>query len=365
MVRWRKKGDGYEHDFSLMEKYLDVAMETGNAPDLVCLQVWDYHIGSSGRKDKIGTGRYGQSEVFEPRPVSVSLVDGSGKVTAINGPTYADPEAEAFWAPVAEGAKRVLATHGLDKKIALGICGDYLPIKETVVVWAKLLPDAGWVTMAHGRTHKVYGQPVAYSTSVFGASFSDPGLQKKQGWKRAENAAYFPRYADNMSVLGMAYERTFYEFGLLCGLRGAGRQVLDHFHEQRVRAGSGTQCRWGSLTPGPAWLAAGPDGPASTERFEMGIEGIQECEARIFIEKALADEALRAKLGDGLAKRCQDMLDEKTRYVSWGNQQNTNQSLHCYLPGGPLGCGWYAGSNWMARTDKLYAAAAEVAKAIK
>ena len=109
-------------------------------------------------------------------------------------------------------------------------------------------------------------------------------------------------------------------------------------------------------------MAPGPEGPVSTERYEMGLEGVQECEARIFIEKALTDEKLRAKLGDKFAAECQAVLDERTRCVAWGNEQNTNGMLHSYLPYGPLGSDWYAcGSSWQERSAKLYAAAAEAA----
>jgi hypothetical protein len=327
--------------------------------------VWDYHVGSSGRKDKIGTGRYGQSEVFTAQAVPVSVLDpATGEVSRLDGPKYTEPEAEAFWRPVADGVREILKKRGMENAVCLGICGDYIPEKAVSDLWAKLMPGAGWVTMAHGTTTNIHGQPVVYATAVFGASFRDPSLERKRGWQKERNIAYFPRYAGNEYVLGMAYERTFYEFGLLCGLRGAGRQVLDDFHDMRTRKGSGTKCNWGSLTPGPAWLGPGTDGPVATERFEVGVEGIQECEARIFIEQVLGDEALKAKLGEKLAAECLEILDERTRCASYANEQNTNQRLHSYLPGGPLGCDWFAGSDWQGRSRKLYAAAAAVEKAI-
>ena len=367
MVRWVKGQNGYRYDFSLLERYLDTALKVGNRPRVVCLQVWDYHVGSAGRRYKLGTGRYGQSEVFQQQPVPVSVLDPeSGTVTEMEGPRYTDPVAEAFWKPVAEEVQRVLTKRGLQEAVMLGTCGDYVPVKETVVLWNKLLPGAPWVTMAHGSQATIYAQPVGYATSVFGAHSVDPARERKYGWQRPDMTAYFPRYADNQAVMGLAYERTFFEFGLLCGLRGAGRQTLDDFADYRTRRHGAPNCSWGSLTHGPAWLAPGTDGPISTERFQMGLEGIQECEARIFIEKALTDEVRKAKLGKELAQRCQAILDERTRCVAWGNEQNTNQMLHCYLPSGPLGSDWYAGgSQWQERSRKLYAAAAEVARALE
>lgn len=220
--------------------------------------------------------------------------------------------------------------------------------------------------MGHGTTSSLYGHPVGYATAVFVAYFSDPGVERKLGWRKEKHVAYFPRYADAKATFGMSYERTFFEFGLLCGLRGAGRQSLDDFHPYQIRGAWGSDCCWGSLTPGPAWLAPGADGPIGTERFEMGIEGLQECEARIFLEQTLADEAKKTKLGDELAVKCQAILDERTRCVAWGNEQNTNGNMHSYLPYGPLGSDWYAcGSRWQERSAELYGAAARAQTLVK
>ena len=363
MVRWIRAGQGYRHDFTLMERYLDTAVKAGFRPKIVCLQVWDYHVGSNPTT-KIGTGLYGQSWLKKGMPVPVTLFDPKTKrVEEMKGPRYKDPEAEAFWKPVAEGARAVLKKRGLKADLALGICGDYIPSKETVALWAKLLPEARWVTMAHGTTRSLYGRAVQYGTAVFIAHYRDPALERRYGWQRRQHIAYFPRYADNRASFGMSYERTFFEFGLLCGLRGAGRQTLDDFRDYRVRSSWGGGCCWGSLTPGPAWLAPGPDGPLSTERYEMGLEGVQECEARILLEEALTNEKVRAQIGDKLAAACQAVLDRRARYTAWANEQNTNGRLHSYLPYGPLGSDWYAcGSNWQERSAKLYAAAAQVAQ---
>jgi hypothetical protein len=96
----------------------------------------------------------------------------------------------------------------------------------------------------------------------------------------------------------------------------------------------------------------------------MGREGIQECEARIVVEKALVDDALRAKLGEALAAKCQAMVDERTRSVILADEKGENGMMHTSMPGGPLGYDWFAGSDWQTRSAKLYAAAAEVAKAL-
>ena len=108
-------------------------------------------------------------------------------------------------------------------------------------------------------------------------------------------------------------------------------------------------------------------------RFEMMREGIQECEARIFIEEALADERLRGKLGEELTERCQTVLDERTRAMlrgvnsliisgSWEDYSTLNTSwwwrpVH-------VGYQWYVVSDWQARSERLFSTAADVAQAL-
>ena len=62
------------------------------------------------------------------------------------------------------------------------------------------------------------------------------------------------------------------------------------------------------------WLVGpGEAGPVPTCRLRMLQEGLQEAEARIFVQDAILDAGPRAKLGPDLAKRCQAACDERTR----------------------------------------------------
>ena len=120
----------------------------------------------------------------------------------------------------------------------------------------------------------------------------------------------------------------------------------------------------------PPLLATGPAGPVSTSRFEMFREGLQECEARIFIEKALLDPAKRKKLGEELAGRCQELLDERVRNMRRAvcsfQARSGSGDRRCYTPSSwfnfapLLGSHWYASSDWQGEIEKLYEAAAEV-----
>lgn len=99
-------------------------------------------------------------------------------------------------------------------------------------------------------------------------------------------------------------------------------------------------------------------------------EGIQECEARIFIERALTDKNLCEKLGEETAAHVQAVLDERARfvrrgistYVASGHYQDwaMGKSTWWTAPG-VFGSHWYISSGWETRAKKLYSAAAEVA----
>jgi hypothetical protein len=81
-------------------------------------------------------------------------------------------------------------------------------------------------------------------------------------------------------------------------------------------------------------------------RFENYREGIQEAEARIFIEKAVVGGRLDA----ALKKRCQDLLDER------------HNIIRAACAGGDEGLDWYAAHFARGLAEKLFGCAAEVAE---
>jgi predicted transcriptional regulator len=83
----------------------------------------------------------------------------------------------------------------------------------------------------------------------------------------------------------------------------------------------------------------------------MMRENIQECEARIFLEKLLTE--VPPRLSPDLARRIQDVLDERTR---WHRVQLLERAPETFIA--------WPYTNWQARTAALYAAAAEAAKAV-
>ena len=135
---------------------------------------------------------------------------------------------------------------------------------------------------------------------------------------------------------------------------------------------------WHSLNTMSFLLGAGPAAPQGTARLEVVTEGVQECEARIAIESALIDSAKKAKLGEDLAKRAQDTLDEH-QLAMWKARGATDDDLQKmgviklttfgggmdtdkkWGPTRAAGQKWFF-ETWKDRTAKLYAIAGEVEK---
>jgi len=109
----------------------------------------------------------------------------------------------------------------------------------------------------------------------------------------------------------------------------------------------------------------------ATNRFVNLQEGVQECEARIAIEKALSAPGLKRRLGDELARRAQKLLDDRLLYIIRGMshlqlngpvRSAGGSGLGWLGKGGVSGPNWFRGSGWQQRTADLFDLAGEVEK---
>jgi hypothetical protein len=347
MLRWTKQADGkYKPDFSVIDRYLDLAEKQGIKPWVVCFLVWDMHVnGPNNGPDK---------------PLPVSVVE-DGKVVEWMAPGPGDPAAADFWRPAAEGLRERLKKHGWEKALAVGLTHDVNPRKDTVAFWKELLPEAGWTCCAHSN-NSVAGSPFFYNARVWGWKCADdPALGLKSGWNQPRLTANF--YRLNWFNLALPWNRLLSETAIQGDVRGSGGLGADTFGKIQGRFPESFAVG-GQLNCMRTFLDAGPDGACPSMAFEMMREGIQECEARIAVEETLVKADLRAKLSKELADRCQDVIFERTRYIAWADQSMQNYIRYSFLPGGCLGFDWYAGSDWQGRSTKLFDAAAEVTKAL-
>jgi hypothetical protein len=394
MVRWIEKGGGtYDYDFSVMERYLDTAEEHMGRPRLVVFQVWDTYL---MQKDKLRPSSSHDQERRSLRHLQgLKAVLGTGPVVTVVDPAtgetenveltrYTEPISRTLWEPVYAGVLERMRERGLEGAAALGIMSDAWPTQEESRLFSELSGDLPWVSCSHmgvrgRRLHDV--ADVIYETTVTQNRFAntDPPTGSLYGWK---GDYLFAEYARGSNYIECPASRMRHagEFNITGKQRGPGRIGADFWSAVRDAYGRrrGTvaarypQSSWRNLNLYSSLLGPGPDGPASTYRFEAFREGLQECEARIRIEEALTDEKLRVQLGADLVRRCEDALVERTHYMikSLGQLKLTGPQ-HWYVTvnytywhrsPGPVGHQWFLGSGWQERSRRIYGLAAEVAK---
>ncbi len=375
MVRWvKQEGAGFRYDFSIMDKYLDVAEQHMGKPDIVCFIVWDPYLGGSFVPRSFDLLDDERNRVAPTSGILFDVLDPTtGKVTEHEGPPYQDARAREFWGPLARQLMERLTKRGLDKAMVLGVSGDMYAPKVAVMMWKGILPQSRWMTIAHKRFRHLYGEPVGVTCHAVAYAACDPAVERYFGWNRPEVDLRFSRGLSTQSLLVMY--RGLAEFNVMAGRRGFGFVAGDYWPvvngqetvDQRYKGTLKSQWK-AYATYGFArsmLLSPGPDGAISNIRLEMMREGIQECEARIFVEKALVDEVLRVKLGEVLTERCQALLDERTRYMRWSRCSYEPGGVRQILASsGPYERLLYVSSGWQEHAANLYSLAAGVEKAL-
>jgi len=367
MVRWVKGADGkYTYDYAVLDKYLDLAVKHLGKPPVVCLCVWDLFCGSQ---------YLGTADIKAPSVgyLFTELNPATGELAEAEGPKWNSPEIVDFLKSAIDGVRERLAKRGLDGAMMIGLSGDSRPTKEVAEVLKKAAPGVKWVSQAHPRLTDLFGVPAGYVTNVWpSGAAGDPGI-KRNYWKpkpwidatfpREGSKCIYPlRHNSSPVVARMINEAT-----LAANIDGVGRVGADfwdvlpgkHPGERYAINGRYPQSGWAQLGIQHATtyvLGPGPDGPVATVRFELLREGLQTCEARIQLEKALADPAARGKLGAELAARCDQILDERTYAILRAGASG--------MAGGARRNPYWWGSicsGWQERDARLYALAAEAA----
>jgi hypothetical protein len=235
---------------------------------------------------------------------------------------------------------------------------------------------------------------IGYQARVWAVTFSDDnadrgpgyagGLKSHRGWSRPDLVAQFDRFSREDST--NVYWHCLAETAITGSQRGNGRLGADYWKVVKNKSGKRVarshdcypESTWRNLFIPESLLAPGPDGPAASDEMEAYREGVQECEARIVIERALSDESLRARLGADLVRRCEEHLQQ--RHIMMWLSLSDLQLFYNY-PGakwGPsyMASAWRAGSNvggshwflssgWQLRAEQLYSLAGEVTRKLE
>jgi hypothetical protein len=367
LVRWVKGADGkFTYDTSRLSKYVESAVKHMGKPAYVVLTLWAVP--------------YQENWAWWKRtPPLVTMFDPStGKCQDMEVPYPDSPEAVEFWKPVLLDVKGILAKHGLAERILIGSASEACPNKGSVGMFRQVLPGAGWERHCHpgngGEWLEYEGGkvPVLYTVNIWGSWESqDPAVRRVYGWKFKYPVEGGIRCWLNRELHDGHSSPSFRwhpEQDWLADRPGAGQVGADFWtpaKDGKVSPGS-INCRYprtqdagagGRACTMTLLLYPTPDGAVATLRYEATRENLQECEARVFLERLLTAEpcALPAEL----AKKCQEVMDERTR---WHRILSAWQTIDLNSTK-KIGRSW-AYSGWEERSAELYRCAAEAAKAI-
>ena len=379
MVRWIRKADGrYEFDFSIMDRYLDTAERYIGKPANVCFNVWEIYL---LEKEKFKPSSTMSADWIRARkayagkgPVVTVLDPAAGTLENVHLPSFTHEESMDLWKPLFDATRSRMEARGLEDAMTLGFISDVLPTKDEVRFLHEASGGLPWTAHSHHPIRKVHGiGDVVYQACVWNIGF--PGDTSMMGWKGKWLVAQYQR--GNQNAASAARWRHGAEVNIAGRQRGIGRLGADFWfavkdkHGRRVGtvAGRYPESAWRNLNLYSHFLAPGPDGPIATNRFEAIREGVQECEARIAVERALSDPVLREKLGDELAGRAKQILDERLLYMWKGfstlrlcGPRWTRATSTPWRGSGVPGHVWFLGSGWQQRSEKLYVLAGEVSK---
>jgi hypothetical protein len=392
-----------------MDKYLDLAEKQMGRPKVVIFYVWEVYLnppketGTVEVKDTDDTYTRSEKEFINSRQAlkgkgpAVTVLDAATrKADTFYLPRYADPQSKALWQPLWTELRSRMVRRGLDKALMLGVASDMWPTKEEAAFFNDVTAGLPWTSCSHHAAWVLSSSPtgkgqlhglasVGYTAVALDFQFTiNPANGRTYGWKKPLLHGQFWRFqyfntSTQSTIRGEA------ECNITGNQRGLAHIGGDFWFAIKNKSGrrAGTvsgrypESYWHNLNIQGWLLGAGPTGPAATTRLEVFREGLQECEARIFIENALTDTALKAKLGADLARRAQAALDER-QLALWRAKGATDADLQTGLVreyrtyvyqmqkkwDAAAGHKWFLRSGWQEHDAMLYTLAGEAARAL-
>ena len=394
MIRWIRRDDGsYDWDFSVMDRYLDTAEKHLGTPRIVVLQVWEVYMNtkeSTGRR--FGLVLDENQKNTDGAPL-VTFIDAAGNVENGTVPKLSDPASKQIWRELLTKVRDRLNKRGLGEKLVLGVFTDSVPNKEDTQFFLDIAPDLTWTQHGHNAFSALHGiVEVGYTATWWSGRFADDLVNRRSGavgkttykdhetvmtsllgWNRPRLDTYYPRMANERHPV--SYWRFLCETAITSDFfRGIGRTGADFW--PAIKREDGRRAGWvderfaevaGYLHQLHSYvLEPGDSGPVAMNRLVALEEGVQECEARIYIEDALVNKGL-AEVAPDLAKRSWEALDERLLYMWKGLDDmqfgGWGVTAWRYQPG-LSGDAWYLSTAHRERTKKLYTLAGEVEQAM-
>ena len=375
VVRFKTVGGSVLPDFTVVDRYLDLYARHVGRPQFVIVNVW----GGRPRGKKGQRPKREVDVVVDGKPARVPMADAPG--------------GQAIWQPMLEGIrKRVKARGWREDSILLALAGDQRPNEKMIAALKTFAPYARWAIWTHGQGEKplyrfASDEKLVYSNGMELAYYVHPYTPHYSTWARggprgrratitggiqggwnmgrcvyASTRNDIHKYAAPSQWRNYANGTMVSGYGMDNEAAGFAFLWMD-FWTVPSATGWPFLNRWSTVMTrknSPSFVEPGPDGPVATVRYEMLREGLQECEARIVIEKAVVGK----KVTGDLARRSRALLEEM---VSVRFQSGKFRGGHA---GGNLGradrmWGVAPYPRWQDATAKLFDLAGEVDRTVK
>jgi hypothetical protein len=375
MVRWvRQPDNSFKHDFSIAEKYLDLAIKHVGKINVVGLYIHDPGFSYT---DAVRS------------PFTVTELDGaSNTLKRLRIPKWGGAESQAFWKPVVDGALAILAKRGLQDAAMFSMAANSGVMPDIVDDLKAIAPRVKWTDCTHLWSSRQVGRRDNFQ--AIGRLATAGGGPLGVLWDPEQDPPHYnwkPNPKDSrILVCGprgkctpylhecLAHYRLICETTMLSShdwFSGFGEIGADFWPVLKAPEGGnkdrlGTRLDnryvyWGSLNLSSmvnTMLGAGRLHPVHTCRSQNFRESLQEYQARVVVQNALLDATQTAQLGTALAEECKHICDERTRILRY-----------CSLFFGPgehyLDYGrMFNHELWDAQTEKLYLAAGKVTRVL-
>jgi len=339
-IKWTRKADGsLRFDYAALDRYLDLAVKHWGKPRVISFVIAHGNPVAASEVEVFdeATGK------FVTLDLGVDHMEDTPVVAA---------EHKKIWKAFAASLHAHMKAKGLGESMYWGYTWDASANRDFVKFLAGVAPEVYWTRGAHyAGVDKVYKAV----TQTYG--FRGDALMNGRGWRHKDlwlvnsRRGWFGCFVGCAGVDTPFMFRYWPEQALTFGHRGIGRIGADYWGIWRDGCEVLNMAKTRGRTKGTvgyainALIHPGPDGAESTARAEALLEGIQQTEARIFLEQALEAKRLPAPL----AKRVTDLLRRRVRATrAIVSSSMSTQYDYCW-------------QGWQKRSRALYRLAAEVA----
>jgi hypothetical protein len=299
----------------------------------------------------------GSNNGASDQPICSEWDPKTGEYKELLPPKWGTPEALKFWQPVLDRLREFLTAKGMKDSMMFGYIaqdfggpspGNAMGAPNYVTDLRQMAPNAKWMLTSHLVARSTRAGKLTFTDLLGGHSWMFGTINTVKWMDESDTATWKPRYGwrdrdgpwfmlaasrsrhaglDNDHCLQANRMRVAPEGILLSqsggsAWQGFGSWGADFWGNEWYAVGGGrgnqgaTFADCGLSESTALWFVGpGEAGPMPTARTRMLQEGLQEAEARIFVQDALLDQGQR--LGPDLAKRAKELCDERTRTFSY------------------------------------------------